>query len=117
MQRIFEIWLGTDLYDQDKPAYNYIHRLNPSDNFIQEHLARVEAKVVEREVLYFLATLTTFDTMTGQTETRTWHKAGEVKAKTILNPKARQFTRAKKKVDWAGLMEIHPEVAVDVGAA
>ena len=102
MFNLFEIWVGTDKYSFEKLPYNYRHQINVDEADIPAYQDICDAKLENKEILWYLITLTTFDPQTGESTTQTWHKAGQVAQKIYINPAAKQIFKPKKATlgDW-----------------
>lgn len=102
MFNIFEVWIGTDKYSFERPPYNYRHQINADETDVPAYQDILNTKLDNKEILWYLITLTKFNPRTGENTTQTWHKAGEEAQKTYLNVAAKQVMKPKKKavVDW-----------------
>ena len=110
MHNICEAWLGQDKYSFETAPYNYQHKINVDEGTLKYFIELCDTLIKDGSVLWYFITFTEFNPETGESNTKTWHKAGEVKQKILLNQDGKQD---KKKIKIKTLGGLVPPPAHD----
>ena len=108
---IFVVTQGRDSYEWDKNPGNSLTRYDIDDIYVSDVLQTLNSQVKDELVLWYFATLQTFNPQTGELlETKSWHRAGIPKTKIRLNEVARKsksnnvnltMTNLLHEIQWA----------------
>lgn len=99
---IFEMWIGSDMYDFSSPPQNHRHQTNVSPDLVASLVKQGKDFVKHEQVLWSLCTLLEIDPETGQTKLTTWHEKGTPKTRLVLNERAKVKKATKVPWGWGG---------------